>query len=177
MKNYLRTQITLYEEDKKEEASMHRSLLHGSWDQILQRRLSVDKVCGTFWKIYRLNSFHTWHLPYGVSLLTPYHFRVPSLIFGPLVAKYLVENRVFRTFWKNYWFHSLHKLLQYLKYHDTLVGKMMPKFFLNKVFLKNSHLCSTQLQNRNLYRIFLDEVGSDQIGGILSPFMGTACLS
>ena len=26
--------------------------------------------------------------PYGVSLLTPIHFRVPSLIFGPLVAKY-----------------------------------------------------------------------------------------
>ena len=24
-------------------------------------------------------------------------------------------------------------------------------------------------------RIFLDEVGSDQSGGILSPFMGTAC--
>ena len=37
MKNYLRTQITLYEEDKEEEASMWCSLLHGSWDQILQR--------------------------------------------------------------------------------------------------------------------------------------------
>ena len=41
MKNYLRTQITLYEEDKKEEASMRYSLLHGSWDKILQRRPSV----------------------------------------------------------------------------------------------------------------------------------------
>ena len=53
MKNYLRTQITLYEEDKKkkkitlyeedkkEEASMRCSLLHGSWDQILRRRPSV----------------------------------------------------------------------------------------------------------------------------------------
>ena len=41
MKNYLRTQITLYEEDKKEEASMRCSLLHGSWDKILQRRTSV----------------------------------------------------------------------------------------------------------------------------------------
>ena len=41
MKNYLRTQITLYEEDKKEEASMRCSLLNGSWDQILQRRPSV----------------------------------------------------------------------------------------------------------------------------------------
>ena len=52
----------------------------------------------------------------------------------------------------------------------------MPKVFWNKVFLKNSHLCSTRLQNRNLYWIFLDEVGSDQSGGILSPFMGTTCL-
>ena len=32
--------------------------------------------------------------PYGVSLLKPVHFRVPSLIFGPLVAKYLAENGV-----------------------------------------------------------------------------------
>ena len=35
IKIYLRTQITLFEEDKKEEASMQCSLLHGSWDQIL----------------------------------------------------------------------------------------------------------------------------------------------
>ena len=32
--------------------------------------------------------------PYGVSLLTPIHFGVPSLIFGPLVAKYLAKNWV-----------------------------------------------------------------------------------
>ena len=32
--------------------------------------------------------------PYGLSLLTRIHFRVPSLIFGPLVAKYLAENGV-----------------------------------------------------------------------------------
>ena len=41
MKNYLRTQITLYEEDKKDDASMWCSLLHGSWDQVLQRCMSV----------------------------------------------------------------------------------------------------------------------------------------
>ena len=39
----------------------------------------------------------------------------------------------------------LHKLLRYLKYHATLVSKMMPKFFWTNVFLKNSHLCSTWL--------------------------------
>ena len=32
--------------------------------------------------------------PYGVNLLNPIHFRVPSLIFGLLVAKYLAENGV-----------------------------------------------------------------------------------
>ena len=41
-----KTKITLYEEDKKEEASMRCSLLHGSWDQILRRRPSVcPSVC------------------------------------------------------------------------------------------------------------------------------------
>ena len=93
--------------------------------------------------------------PYGMSLLTPIHFRVPSLIFCPLVAKYLVKNRFPELFGKT-------------------IGSI-PKFFWNKVFMKNSHLCSTRLQNRNLYWTFLDEVGSDQSGGILSPFMGTAC--
>ena len=38
--------------------------------------------------------------PYGVSLFTPIHFRVPSLIFGPLVTKYLAKNGVSGTFWK-----------------------------------------------------------------------------
>ena len=36
--------------------------------------------------------------PYGVSLLTPIHFHVPGLIFGPLMAKY--ENGVSGTFEK-----------------------------------------------------------------------------
>ena len=54
MKNYLRTQVTLYEEDKKEEASMRCSLLHGSWDQILQRCPSVCLSVTPFW----LCSYH-----------------------------------------------------------------------------------------------------------------------
>ena len=44
MKIYLQTKITLYEEDKKGEASMRCSLLHGSWDQILQRPPSICKL-------------------------------------------------------------------------------------------------------------------------------------
>ena len=46
--------------------------------------------------------------PYEVSLLTPVYFRVPSLIFGSLVVKYLAKNGVSRTFWKNYWSNSFH---------------------------------------------------------------------
>ena len=46
--------------------------------------------------------------PYGVSFLIPVHFRVPSLILGPLVAKYLAENGVSGTFRKNYWLNSFH---------------------------------------------------------------------
>ena len=41
--------------------------------------------------------------PYGVNFLTHIHFRVPSLIFSPLMAKYLAENGVSGTFWKKYW--------------------------------------------------------------------------
>ena len=44
-----KTKITLYEEDKKEEASMRCSLLHGSWDQILRRRPSVRLSVTPFW--------------------------------------------------------------------------------------------------------------------------------
>ena len=68
-----------------------------------------------------LKKLLTQFISYLACLLTPIHFRVPSLIFDPLVAKYLVENRVSWTL------------------------------------------------------IFLDEVSSDHSGGILSPFMGTAC--
>ena len=44
--------------------------------------------------------------PSGVSLLTQIYVHVPSIIFGPLVAKYLAENGVSGTFWKNYWLNS-----------------------------------------------------------------------
>ena len=37
-------------------------------------------------------------IPYGVIPLIPIHFPVPSLIFGPLVAKYLAESGVFGIF-------------------------------------------------------------------------------
>ena len=63
-------------------------------------RPSVDKVSGTFWKKICSIHFIPGIYPDGVSLLMPIHFRVPSLIFGPLVAKYLAKNGVSGTFLK-----------------------------------------------------------------------------
>ena len=60
----------------------------------------------------------------------------------------------FRNFW--HFPNFSYKLLWYLKYTDTLVGKMMSKSSGTKLSPKNSHLCRTWLQNRNLYWIFLD---------------------
>ena len=74
-------------------------------------RLSVDKVSGTFWKTIGSIHFIPGIYPYGVSLLTLFHLRVPSLIFGPLAAKYFAENWVSGIFFKNCWpnsFHTLH---------------------------------------------------------------------
>ena len=115
-----------------------------------------------------LDHFQMWHLRLGVSLLTPIHFRVPSLIFDPLVAKYLAENGVSGTLKKK----LFAQFISYLAF--TLMGWVSwPLYILVFLvsFLKNSHLCSTWLQNRNLYWIFLDEVGCDQSGGVLSPLI------
>ena len=60
-----KTKITLYEEDKKEEASMRCSLLHGSWDQILRRRPSVRpsvRVFRTFLQHALRYQFETWYI-------------------------------------------------------------------------------------------------------------------
>ena len=87
--------------------------------------------------------------PYGVGFLTLYIF-VFLASFAAL-------------WWPNIW--------PKMGFRE-LLKKLLAQF---SVFLKNFHMCSTRLQNRNLYWIFLDEVGSDQSGGILSTFMGTAC--
>ena len=61
--------------------------------------------------------------PYGVSLSTLIHFRVPSLNSGPLVAKSLAENGVSGTFWKK----ILAQFISYLAF--TLVGLLSPTHF------------------------------------------------
>ena len=136
-------------------------------------RPSVDKVSGTFLK-KTISSIHS----YLVFTLMGWVFW-PLFIFVFLaslsahpVAKYLAENGVSGTFWKK----LLALFISYLAF--TLMGWVswpLYIFVFLASFLKNSHLCSTRLQNRNLYWIFLDEVGNDQNGSILSPFMDTAC--
>ena len=68
-----------------------------------------------FWNFKKtIGSIHSipgiYH--YGVSLLTPIHFRVPSLIFGPLMAKYLAAKWGFRNFLKK----LLAQLISYLAF-------------------------------------------------------------
>ena len=116
----------------------------------LSVRPSVHEVSGTFWKklLTQFISYLAFNA-YGVSLLTPFIF--------VFLASFLA------LWWPNIW---------------PKIG--LPELFEKNIgsinfFLKNSYLCSTRLQNINLYWIFLDEVGSDHCGGILSPFMGTAC--
>ena len=114
-------------------------------------RPSVDKVSGTFWKktIGPIN-FIPGIYPYGVSLLTPIHFRVPSLIFSPLVAKYLAENGVSETFWKTIgWIHFIPDIYPYgvsllTPIHfcvpslifSPLVAKYLPKMGFPELFEK-----------------------------------------
>ena len=57
-----------------------------------------------------------------MSLLTPIHFRDPSLIFGPLVTKYLAKNGVSGTFWKKYWLNSFHT------WHLSLWGESLDPY-------------------------------------------------
>ena len=141
--------------------------------------------------------------PYGVSPLTPIQFRVPSLIFGPLVAKYLAENGVSGTLWKK----ILARLISYLAF--TLMGWVSWPLYIF-VFLASfsalwwpniwSKIGFPELFEKTIGSIhyvpgiYLYGVGllppirfvflapfsapifgSDQSGDILSSFMGTAC--
>ena len=78
------------------------------WPNIWPKMGFLELFEKTFGSIHFIPGIY----PYGVSLLTPIHFRVPSLIFGPLVAIYLAENGVSGTFWKK----LLAKLILYLAF-------------------------------------------------------------
>ena len=84
---------------------------------------------------------------------------------GPRTDQIFGRKWRFRNFLKK----LLVPFIAYLAF--TLRGRVSWPLFIF-MFLASR---STRLQNRNLYWIFLDEVGNDQSGGILSSFMGTAC--
>ena len=83
-------------------------LLHRRWEwcivdspRCLSIRPSVCRQCfRNFLKklLAQFISYTDGTYPYGVGLLTPMHFRVPNLIFGPLVAEYLAYKWGFQNF-------------------------------------------------------------------------------
>ena len=116
--------------------------------------------------------------PYGVNLLTPIHFCVSSLILA--------------LWWPNIWpkmgfqdffektigpIHFIPGIYPYGVSLFTPINFRVPSLILAlwwpNIWLKMGF--PEFKKNINLYWIFLDEVGIDQSGGILSPFMGTAC--
>ena len=80
--------------------------------------------------------------PYGVIFLTPIHFRVPSLIFGPLVAKYLAENGISGTFWKNYWLNSVFSWrIPTCVAHDCKIEIFIGHFWMRWVVIRAGLYC------------------------------------
>ena len=138
---------------------------------LVAKYLAENGVSGTFWKkIVGSNHFILGSYPYRLSLLTPIYFRVPSLIFGPLVAKYLAGNGVSGTFWKKLLAHFISYLafilmgwvfwplyifvflasFSVLGWPNIWPKMGFPELFENTIgpihfFLKNSHLCWAQL--------------------------------
>ena len=103
-------------------------------------------VSATFRENCQLDSFHPWDLYLWGKSLDPYRFSCSCPQFWPSGGQKLTENRGFRNFSRKLFLrfpNFLYQLQpQYLPYHDTLVGRVMPKFFSNKFFLNDSHQCS-----------------------------------
>ena len=74
--------------------------------------------------MYWLNAFIYGIYNYGMSLMTAIYFRVPSVNFVPLVAKYLTQNGVSRTFWKT--IGSIHFIVAFYPYGVSLLNKFGP---------------------------------------------------
>ena len=87
------------------------------------RRILISRLPRVF-RRFKRRSCDTWHLSLWVSLLTPIHSCVPSLIFGPLMAKYLAKNGVSGTFLKNYWLNSFHT------WHLSLWGESLDLLYI-----------------------------------------------
>ena len=103
-------------------------------------------VSPTFRENCRLDSFHPWDLYLWGKSLDPYRFSCSCPHFWPSGGQKLTKNRGFRNFSRKLFLRFPNFLYQlqprYLPYHDTLVGRVMQKFFSNKFFLNDSHQCS-----------------------------------
>ena len=110
------------------------------------QKLTENRGFRNFRENCRLDSFHPWDLYLWGKSLDPYRFSCSCPHFWPSGGQKLTENRGFRNFSRKLFLRFPNFLYQlqprYLPYHDTLVGRVMPKFFSNKFFLNDSHQCS-----------------------------------
>ena len=113
------------------------------WWPKIDRKSGFPQLFGkTVGSIHFIPGIYT----YGVSLWTPIDFSCSCPHFWPSGGQKLTENRGFRNFSRKLFLRFPNFLYQlqprYLPYHDTLVGRVMPKFFSNKFFLNDSYQCS-----------------------------------
>ena len=117
-------------------------------------------VSATFRENCQLDSFHPWDLYLWGKSLDPYQFSCscPQILFCCQLHHIILDGVIVvldcMFLWFSYKFALLWQIFlrfpnflyqlqpRYLPYHDTLVGRVMPKFFSNKFFLNDSHQCS-----------------------------------
>ena len=132
------------------------------WPKIARKSGFPQLFAKTVGSIHFIPGIYT----YGVSLWTPIDFRVRALIFGPLVAKNWPKIGVSATFRENCRLDSFHPWDLYLW------GKSLDPY---RFSCSCPHFWPSGGQKLTENRGFRNF--SHQSGGILSPFMGTACFS
>ena len=80
--------------------------------------------------------------PYRVSLLTPIHFRVPSLISALWWPNNWAENGFSGTFWKNYWLNSFFSwTTPTCVAHDCKIENFIGYFWMRWVVIRAGVYC------------------------------------
>ena len=90
----------------------------------MAKYLAENGVSGTFWKSYRPNSFHTWHLPLWDESLDPYSFTCSQSHFRPSGGQIFGWKWGFWNFLKK----TLAQFISYLAF--TLMGWVSWPLFL-----------------------------------------------
>ena len=120
-------------------------------------------LCPHFWpsggqKLTENRGFRNFSRKLSARFISSLGFILMGLVSGPLSIFVFVPSFLalwwpkidrksgFRNFSRKLFLRFPNFLYQmqprYLPYHDTLVGRVMPKFFSNKFFLNDSHQCS-----------------------------------